>query len=668
MNVRGRYLGSHVLLLFCLPALWADPGGWTSLGPNGGQITSLSIDPHHAGTAYAATWGQVLFKTTDGGTTWIYTAMPNGRVVFDPQDPATMYVAQSGVGVSKSTDGGVTWNDANSGLPWNGAFLPVQALAIDPENPAILYAATERGIFQTRDGGGNWSASSDTAAYALAVDPRTPSTLYAIVRHSGFCSTFCMDIVKSTDRGASWKAAGSSSTLQIDPENISLVIDPANPSVLYTGAFDGVYKSVNGGQTWAPVNFRSPAIAVAINPRNSQVLYAQTRSYTADNVSESVFVSVDGGANWRPAPLGSFPRLPMQVAAALTVDPNNPSAVYVLTVRGLFRSLDGGSSWMPAGNGISAVATNNLTFDPQDPATLYVSAFGAGFDTGIYKVSGGGATWTKTSAPPGKLVFDPEDPDVVYDGIFKSGDGGANWTQIRDGIAGGVAALAVDPQNSANLYALTEQYECDNAMLLKSMDGGATWTSAAFKDAGVSGSCVEALLIDPGNSSTLYAGFSSGVFKSVDAGATWSPANGGMIEGLAALAMDPVDSNTLYAVAPIGMEHTDDDYILWGVFQTTDGATTWKTAGDLPAPLRSIADCCFAAHIAIDPRNPAAIYVGGTGSHHVFRSADAGATWTDSGLAVPGSGIWDLAVSPQGTVYVGTYGAGLFAKSFDPGN
>jgi hypothetical protein len=128
-----------LLLLFCLPALSADPGDWTSLGPNGGLITSLSIDPHHAGTVCAATWSQVLFKTTDGGTTWSDTVMPNGHVVFDPQDPSRMYVAQWGV--SKSTDGGVTWSDSSSGLPWDGAFVPVQVLAIDPQASDTVYAA-----------------------------------------------------------------------------------------------------------------------------------------------------------------------------------------------------------------------------------------------------------------------------------------------------------------------------------------------------------------------------------------------------------------------------------------------------------------------------------------------------------------------------------------------
>ena len=134
-----------VLLVILGPGVgtaWAGTNVWTGLGPEGGAIQALAIDP---------------------------------------QNPKTIYAASSGV--FKSKDGGASWKPANSGLPTNG----IAALAINPQNPSTVYAVANGGIFKSTDGAASWNAVSSGLPVvtgpvsgvppALAIDPQNPSTL-----------------------------------------------------------------------------------------------------------------------------------------------------------------------------------------------------------------------------------------------------------------------------------------------------------------------------------------------------------------------------------------------------------------------------------------------------------------------------------------------------------
>src|SRR5256885_10222887 len=122
---------------------------WTSNGPEGGSIRALAIDPMTPGTLYAGTGGGGVFKSTNGGGSWVNTGLTNNLFVttlaIDPQAPATLY-AGGGNGVFKSTDGGGSWTAAYFSFS-------VTTLAIDPQTPATLYAGTYGGgAYKRRSG------------------------------------------------------------------------------------------------------------------------------------------------------------------------------------------------------------------------------------------------------------------------------------------------------------------------------------------------------------------------------------------------------------------------------------------------------------------------------------------------------------------------------------
>src|SRR5262249_5908493 len=131
-------------LVLLVVSLWASSVSlvhagnnvWTSLGPAGGRVAALAIDPRTPTTLYAGTSVDGVFKSTDGGSSWVaantgLTNTPIGALAIDPLTPTTLY-AGTGGGVFKSTDGGSSWVAATTGLP-NTPFINV--LAIDPFTP-----------------------------------------------------------------------------------------------------------------------------------------------------------------------------------------------------------------------------------------------------------------------------------------------------------------------------------------------------------------------------------------------------------------------------------------------------------------------------------------------------------------------------------------------------
>ena len=134
---------------------------WKNIGPEGGEVSTLAIDPGNSNTIYAAIWGGGVFKSTNGGATWTPTnsGLTNGQVdvlAIDPSNSNIVYAGTYG-GVFKSTNGGSTWTAMNSGLDNDD----VTSLAIDPGNPNTVYAAIlgyYGGVFKSTNGGGSWSA------------------------------------------------------------------------------------------------------------------------------------------------------------------------------------------------------------------------------------------------------------------------------------------------------------------------------------------------------------------------------------------------------------------------------------------------------------------------------------------------------------------------------
>lgn len=196
-------------------------------------------------------------------------------LVVDPQNSATIYAAYAGTfgtggGVLKSTNSGGSWDAAGIGLDNTSVF----ALAIDPQEPAILYGtAFGSGVFKTTDGGENWNAINTGLAnvnvWSLALNPQNPSIVYA--------GSFGGGVYKSTDGGASWVAANNGNP---NVFVFSLAIDPQDPETIYLGGFNGgLSKSIDGGATWSTISSGLPSESIwslAVDPASPYRIFAGT--------------------------------------------------------------------------------------------------------------------------------------------------------------------------------------------------------------------------------------------------------------------------------------------------------------------------------------------------------------------------------------------------------
>jgi photosystem II stability/assembly factor-like uncharacterized protein len=320
-----------------------------------------------------------IFKSTDRGSSW--TALGNivgvNAIALSPAASSTVY-AGTAHGVVKTTDGGLSWSQA--GL----SDVAINVLAIDPHTPSTLYAGGAAGsIYRSVDGGADWTSvslgsvpnQSGGAISFIAIDPITPSTVYTL--SEGPSGT----LYKSTDGGQSWSIISAG-----DVYATVLVTDPSLPSTLYAN-LDGVglSKSTDGGKTWAATGLNHSPIALAIDPANSNTLYASTASDTG----QAILKSTNGGQTWVTVyTINAIVATAIPVIRSLVVAAN--ASVYVTTGSGLFTSADGGTSWKETDTGLRVHDIRMLVDDPLNAAVLY-----AGDNNALFQSVDGGANWTQ---------------------------------------------------------------------------------------------------------------------------------------------------------------------------------------------------------------------------------------------------------------------------------
>jgi len=319
-------LGIIVLLIFTISSNSFGDNQWINIGPEGESVQTLAINPQAPDTLYAGTWGDGVFKTTNGGMNW--TAINTGMT-------ATI----------------------------------VYALAINPQTPDTLYAGTTDGVFKTTNGGTDWTASNTgltdffVDVLALTINPQTPETLYAGTWWIG-----C--VFKSTNGGTDWTAINTGLT-DFFVDVLALTINPQTPGTLYAGTWgDGVFKTTNGGTDWMNTGLTNTTVrALAINPQAPETLYAGTWG-------DGVFKTTNGGMNWTAINTG----MTGTIVYALAINPQAPETLYAGTTDGVFKTTNGGTDWTAINTGLTDffVDVLALAINPQAPDTLYAGTYGSG--------------------------------------------------------------------------------------------------------------------------------------------------------------------------------------------------------------------------------------------------------------------------------------------------
>ena len=615
MNLRSALLAALLAGALVSVPLAAVPR-WTALGPYGGTVETLTVDPVDARVLYATANNQGTFKSVDGGATWslIYTGIASGNVAVDPFRHTTIYQTASFNEVLKSTDGGATWTTSShqsrasllavdparrnriylaadgvwhsfdGGATWKRGRKPlpsgtarfVNALAV-PRRPAdTVYAATNDGLFKSQNGGESWQRASrglpPGPVTALALAPANPKILWANVANSG--------VFRSSDGGTSWRSTPSQPTAF--PQVSALAGDPENPAQAWVGTVEaGIYRTTDAGIHWTAVG-PHPSTLVRALAATSTSLYAGVAQ--GFRFPGGVLASGDGGTTWQLRNAG----LTALSTRELAIDPHHPEILWAAAGEsGLYRSTVGGRVWSfptqpPVSPSPAYLEVLRAVFSA-DGAILYVV-----FNGRLWSSDNAGVSWRLALGPETTpatgvsefLFTHPLDAATLYAtgslGQFTSHDSGATWQVLEPGFNCSLTTLAVAPSAPATLYAGGRMNSASppsircrftRAALFRSMDGGATWTKA---DSGLAGEAVLSLTADPLDSRILYAttgGFSlPRVSKSLDGGATWF----GLSSPLMVNLVFSAGGSTLWGV--------------WGsqssqVFASQDGGASWQSIG-----------------------------------------------------------------------------------------
>ena len=375
----------------------------------------------------------------------------------------------------------VTWRSVG---PTRGGR--VLAVAGDPDHQFTFYQGTAGGgVWKTEDGGINWSNVSDGffgtgSVGAIALAPSSSNVVYvgmgeACIRGNASIGD---GVYKSTDGGGTWTHLGLEATSQI----ARVRVHPTNPDLVYVAALGtpwgpspdrGVYRSRDGGRTWQKVLFRDDdtgAIDLVLDPANPDVIYAsllQLRRYpwgfTSAGPGTGLFKSTDGGDHWTE--LTDNPGLPdgLKGRIGITVSPARPDRVWAiidaeLGKKGVFRSDDGGATWTRTNEDADLTQRpwyyHHIFADPQDANTVYV------LNVRAWKSTDGGVTFQQIEVPHGDnhdLWIDPENPlrmaEANDGGAIITFNGGASWSSLMNQPTAQLYHVAVDNGFPYRLYA-----------------------------------------------------------------------------------------------------------------------------------------------------------------------------------------------------------------------
>lgn len=315
-----------------------------------------------------------VWKSADGGLTWtnkkalVAGAKVTGgvagakilQIAFDPQDNHTIYLATAENGLLYSLDAGESWQQPQGDLLTSGR---VGAIAVDPKNKCVVYAAKTNSIFKTEDCGRDWDRiffdpRADVAFTQLIVDWYNPTILYS--------GTSAGDVFRSQDSGMTWQISK-----RVDGSAIvTIQVDPRDSRLVYAATYgSGLIKTTDGGNSWTEIRKQfdedlrdsKRAIQMVIDPVATGTVYVVSKY--------GIVRTTDGGNTWKGLKLTTPPGTVR--INAMAVDPKNNKHIAYTGVGTLEFTTDGGDTWRPQ-KLPTTQAGSSISFDPVESTVLYL--------------------------------------------------------------------------------------------------------------------------------------------------------------------------------------------------------------------------------------------------------------------------------------------------------
>lgn len=592
-------------------------------------------------------------------------------VEVNASNPDAVWIGSAGGGLWRSYAGGVggTWARVETGFPVTSA----PAVKIAPSDTARVYLGTGEvyryadtqggvvnrptrgsyglGILKSDDGGQTWTPSLDWSraqgrgVQRIKVHPADADLVWAATTEG---------VYKSTDGGATW-ANVHPVVMAMD-----LVLRPSDPDWaiaahgVQQSAGQGLYRTTDGGATWTPLTDGVPTdfigkIILDTDARNEAVVFASVGDgiETDRPTATTLIRSADGGDTWQTVSTFDYARYQGWFSHFARASPLVPDLVFLGGVS-FYRSLDGGASTGSAANVHSD--NHDLAFHPADPDVAWLVG-----DGGVYKTTNRGASWSEENQGYTTLQLyngtsvSATNPERMLGGAQDNGTWQWNGLPAWEKIFGGDGAwTAIDPQDDARIY-----YSYQRLNFFRN------GTYIAPPGEGQPTAFIAPYVLAPSEPSRLYAGRDR-VYRSSTYGDAWTAGPELGLNAALALAVSPTNADVVWVTtAPTFSSKIPDAPT--AVWVSTDGGVTWtdRTAG---LPDRMVMD------VAPDPADDATaiLVASGFGTGHVFRTTDGGATWTDLTGDLPDVPTSAVVLDPEapGTVYVGN-DVGVFVSQDD---
>ena len=618
-----------------------------------GRIADIVRNPQDRSTWYVATASGNVWKTTNNATTWQpifenYGSYTTGAIAIDPQNPNVLWLgtgenasqrsAGYGDGVYKSSDAGKTWK--NVGLPHSEH---IGKILIDPRDSKVVYVAAQgplwapggdRGLFKTKDGGQTWDQ------------------VLEVSEHTGI-----------TD----------------------IVFDPHNPDVIYAASYQrrrhvgilvaggpesAIYKSENGGQTWKKLSNGLPGgdigrIALAVSPQKTNVVYALI---AAEEGKSGFFRSTDYGESWQKQ--SDYVVVDPQYYGEIYADPHQFDRIYCMDVL-IQVTDDGGKTFRRQNTRHKHVDNHGIWFDPKDPDYLMV-----GCDGGIYESWDRGDSWKFVHNLPitqfYRVGLDNSFPFYnIYGGTQDNAtQGGPSRTNTIHGIrnsdwfitiGGDGFQVRVDPEDPNILYTMYQyagiaRYDKKSAELVDIQP------QLAPGEAPLRWHWDAPLIISPHKPQRLYFA-AQRLFRSEDRGNSWEPISGDLSRNIDRNQVKVMDrvwgpeavwknvfTSPLSTIVSLSESPVKEGLIVVGTDDgliqiTENGGETWRRIERFLPGISGI----YVSDVLLSQHDPNTLYAlfnnhkNGDFSPYALKSTDLGRTWQSIANGLPDKHItWSI--------------------------
>ena len=594
-------------------------------------------------------------------------------IAINPQDTSEIWLGSASGGLWRSNTGGTgvnAWSYVPTGLP----VLGVSTIAMDPNNPDVMYIGT-----------------GETYAYGTSTNGLVNRTTRG---------THGMGILKTTDGGATWNYSLNWSYQQ-QRCIWDIVFNPLNTNVLYAATTEGVYKSSDAGATWNPVLNVQMAMDLEIDKTDTNIVYAGVGNLSSPN--KGLYKTTNSGASWNILTNG-LPVNNHTGRITLAMSPDNSDELFATVANafstvGLYRTTDEGQNWTLVSTSdvmsYQGWYSKGMAIKPGSPNEI----LSAGIDVHYSSASGSGLMPVSNQSSSGPdyvhadihdVVVNPLDPEKVYilsdGGLFRSDNFGQTYYECTNGYItsqfyiGSVAALdssialgglqdnysvaywgspywipvvggdgcynAIDPNDPNRQFAA---YQYLNIYMTDNMwsDAYQSLSNTASAFGGNTNAFLAPYVMCPSNPNTLYGG-SENMVKTTDGGWTWN-------------AVGPMQLDNGNIILSIGVSATNEDSLYCAtapsqnipmkVFRSIDGGNTYT-------PISTGLPNRYPRRITVNPHNSKEVYIvfSGFGTGHIFKSTDAGNTWTDISTSLPDMPFHCLAIDPlyPSTIYAGS--------------